>query len=377
MTILTAAQYELRQIIRKPSVFFMLFILPLLLIFILGTSLASDFKRENQELPPVKIGLWGANQSRVSVSLERYLKQPDVAGFIQTVFLSSKEEMDERLKKGSILFGVSILEGVPGRDGSSMEFMLHPGPSEEANLTAKVLIEQFIAQSNDELARSEESGAAERSKPDERIRFERMERSGTEGSATQYYSAAYLIMFLLFSGMSAAIGILTEKENNTFARICAMPVRPWQFILGKLLGICCFCIFQALFLIGMTTLLFNVSWGSFGWLAVICALTIIAGMSLGFLVALVVKSRKTMEPVFTIIVFAMTFFSGGMVSGLSDTIRSIGLFTINHWAADSVLRLMQGGDASIVRSNTVVLGLIAAGLLMLALMSSRKAAFHE
>jgi len=373
MTILTAAQFELRQIIRKPSVFFLLFILPLLLIFILGKSLSIDFKNENKERPPVKIGIWSANQSSVSKSLEHYLNQPDVARFIQTVSLSSEEEIGERLKEGSMMFGISIPVAEPRRNGPWAELKLYPGPSEESNLTAKVLIEQFIARNNEEPA-YKEAGNGDWSKP---IRVEHITRSGTEGSATQYFSAAYVIMFLLFSGMSASLGIISEKENNTFARICAMPVQPWKFILGKLLGLFCFCTFQALFLIGMTSILFNVSWGSFGWLALICTLTIIAGMSLGFLVAQVVKTRNTVEPVFTIIVFVMTFFSGGMVPSLNETVRSIGLFTINHWAADSVLRLMLGGDASIVRSNTLVLGLIAAGLLLLALIRSRKAAFYE
>lgn len=376
MTILTAAQFELRQIIRKPSVFFMLFILPLLIIFILGNSLSIDFKHGNKELQPVKIGIWSANQSPVSQSLEQYLNQSDVARFIQAVTLSSEEEIGERLKEGSMMFGVSIPVAEPRRNGPWAELKLHPGPSEESNVTAKVLIGQFIARSNDEPA-YKEAGNGEWSKPDGRTRVEHITRSDTEGTATQYFSAAYVIMFLLFSGMSAALGIVSEKENNTFARICVMPVQPWQFILGKLFGIFCFCIFQALFLIGMTSILFNVSWGSFGWLALICALTIIAGMSLGYLVAQVVKTRKTVETVFTIIVFVMTFFSGGMVPSLSESVRSIGLFTINHWAADSVLRLMLGGDASIVRSNTLVLGLIAAGLLLLALIRSRKAAFYE
>lgn len=63
-----------------------------------------------------------------------------------------------------------------------------------------------------------------------------LNEGGETYSAFQYYAAAMLIMFLLYSGLSASISLSEEKRKKTLYRLNSMPVSTLEIFMGKIAG---------------------------------------------------------------------------------------------------------------------------------------------
>ncbi len=121
----------------------------------------------------------------------------------------------------------------------------------------------------------------------------KLSKDGKEYSALQYYSATMLVMFLLFSGLTAAIGLLKEKEAHTLLRLQSMPVSSSRIIAGKLSGTSVLSAIQASAIIAVTAFAYGADWGgSPFYLVLICLSTIMASMGMGFIVAFLFRSTK-------------------------------------------------------------------------------------
>ena len=194
----------------------------------------------------------------------------------------------------------------------------------------------------------------------------------------QYYAASMLVMFLLYSGMGAALGLQGEKEKHTLSRLNAMPIHEYQILLGKILGNIFISIGQAALIITVTILFYGVDWGNaFFNLFLICLLIIAASNSLAILIMLVAKSAKAINTTFQTIILVMTFLSGGFTPLPEGHLQRMGEFTLNHWAMQSMFRIMLGSDAAIIGHHLMILGCIGGGLLLLTLIVYRKAGYHE
>jgi ABC-2 type transport system permease protein len=93
-------------------------------------------------------------------------------------------------------------------------------------------------------------------------------------------------------------------------------------------------------------------------------------------VTLLVKSRKAIISVFQTLIIIMTMLSGGFMP-VDGLLAKIGLFTVNHWASDSILRIMLDSGTQDVLRNIAVLGMIAAGLLLVSFGAYRKVGYRE
>src|SRR5258706_5705404 len=120
----------------------------------------------------------------------------------------------------------------------------------------------------------------------------------------------YAIFFALF-GISAAAGtILQEKEDGTFRRLLIAPVNKYALLGGKLLA-------QFLLTLAQLAVLFAVGYFAFhldigSWPAVIALLicTSFATTGLGILLVSVVKTRRQLNPIVTLVVLITSAIGG-------------------------------------------------------------------
>ena len=192
-------------------------------------------------------------------------------------------------------------------------------------------------------------------------------------SAIQYYAGAYLIMFLLYSGMSAGISLLSTKENGMLGRLNSMPQPMWLMVLGDMTRIIIFTIIQAAVLILFSWQVYGVNWGDqIGLIGVVCLLTSLAAIGLSILIASFVKKESALQSVFSSLTVLMTFLSGGMVADLGDTVQWIGKFTINHWATVTIRRIMDGVTGAVLWHGIEILAAITLLLIAAALLRLKK-----
>ncbi|WP_339158405.1 ABC transporter permease [Paenibacillus sp. FSL W8-0186] len=116
MKLWTIAWFELRMLTRTRAVLLNLFLLPMVLIFILGNALSSNFKDEAEasveqaRVLIVEPNTGGAVQGELEVGLglREFLNSPEIKQRMRIEKTVSREEAVEALTRGEADFGVII-----------------------------------------------------------------------------------------------------------------------------------------------------------------------------------------------------------------------------------------------------------------------------
>ncbi|NOU76224.1 ABC transporter permease subunit [Paenibacillus sp. LMG 31458] len=395
MPIWIIAKYEILRFMRMRYVLIIQFLMPLLLIFILGSALSGAFKMEDRTLKPVKVDVVQSDSGVLSAGFKSFLSTPEIMKIIQPMNIQSRDEAVKRLKSGDSDFALIIPSDFSScvLEGKEAEWEMILGQDYGQNLTAKMTLRSFLDQVNymqsaivsagpgaAELLQKQDSDGSFKpiSEASSHVRLGKLTSSNSNYTAMQYYTASMLVMFLLYSGMGAALGLQGEKERHTLSRLNAMPIHEYQILLGKIIGSIFSSIVQAGLVIGATILFYGVDWGNdFFHLFLVCLLIIVASMSLAILIMLAAKSSKAISTTFQMIILVMTFLSGGFTPLPEGLLQRMGEFTLNHWAMQSMFRIMLGSDASIIGHHISILACISGGLLLLTLIVYRKAGYHE
>ena len=200
-------------------------------------------------------------------------------------------------------------------------------------------------------------------------------RSDTrQGSLISFYAAGIGVMFLLFSSVGGAGGmLLDEVEAGTLERLLSTNVGMNGVLAGKWL-------FLTLAGTAQLTVMFLWGWGVFdlplfahvpGFL-VMTAITAAAASALGLVLASLARSRAQLSGFSTILILTMSALGGSMFPRflMSESMQRVGLVTFNAWALDGYLKvfwrdapLWQLWPQVLVLSGLTVIFLAAARLL--------------
>lgn len=116
-TWMTVAWYELIQFLRLRSVVIIMFILPLFLIFLLGTVFDNQMK-------PVNISIHIADQGPISKDIEAFLEDERTERYAIVSFASSGKEVLEQLREGSADYGIVVPKDFSARFISTTFFVM-------------------------------------------------------------------------------------------------------------------------------------------------------------------------------------------------------------------------------------------------------------
>jgi ABC-2 type transport system permease protein len=174
----------------------------------------------------------------------------------------------------------------------------------------------------------------------------------------------YAVFFALF-GINAAAGtILQEKEDGTFRRLLIAPVQKYALLGGKLLA-------QFLLTLAQLAVLFAVGYFAFhldvgSWPAVILLLicTSFATTGLGILLVSVVKTRRQLNPIVTLVVLITSAIGGAWWPLFLEPswMQQFAKLGVTAWAMEGLNGVMiLGKDFAQVAPD--MLGLLAYGII--------------
>ncbi len=187
----------------------------------------------------------------------------------------------------------------------------------------------------------------------------------------------YAVFFALFGLNAAAATILQEKEDGTFRRLLIAPIQKYALLGGKLLAQFILTLAQLLvfFLFGYLVLKMHVS----SWPTVILLLigTSFATTGLGILLVSIVKTRRQLNPVVTLVTLVTAAIGGAWWPLFIEPtwMQQIAKIGITAWA-------MEGLNASMLFDKGFlvvlpdILGLLAYGALCF-LIALRLFSFHD
>jgi ABC-2 type transport system permease protein len=170
-----------------------------------------------------------------------------------------------------------------------------------------------------------------------------MRTDDRSGSLISFYAAGIGVMFLLFSSVAGAGGVLLdEAEAGTLERLLSTNIGMGGVLVGK---------WMFLTLVGCAQLLVMFTWGQvvFGLplsshlsgFAVMTIFTAGAAAALGLVLATVARSRAQLSGFSTILILTMSALGGSMFPRflMSETMQKVGLVTFNAWALDGYLKV--------------------------------------
>ncbi len=153
----------------------------------------------------------------------------------------------------------------------------------------------------------------------------------------------YAVMFAMFTVLSAAGGILEEKERGTFKRLLIAPIPQWSLLGGKLLAQFLMGVGQIALMFLAGALVFHVSLGdSILGLVLLTLATCWATTSLGILLVAVIRSRKQLHPITTLIILGTSAIGGSWfpLFMMPKAVQQVARITLVAWAMEGYNRLM-------------------------------------
>ncbi|MEK3675493.1 ABC transporter permease [Paenibacillus sp. FSL R10-2771] len=384
----TIMNYELRRLFRSRSMLLNMFLLPLVLIFLLGASLSGVVGvKEADEIDPVRVAVVNAagGEAGTSAMITAFLEAPEVKDLIIAHKPESREAAESGLRTGKYAYAVIVPSGfdeeVQRGEHARLEFIL--GKDHTDNLVAGTAFDNFLSTINYKQSAAVALGPEALAVPPVTaetgaVVMGDLNNGGKTYTASQFYAASMLMMFLLYSGLTVTGSLFSDKENHTLFRINSMPVKGSQLFIGKMLGVGLVSILQCLAIIVLSDRLFGVYWGNRpGLLLLFCLLMIIASMTFSIVICLFSKTSASATNVINVLAVVMTFVSGGMAPLPDSWVNSIGAFTVNHWAQQAIIRMMLHSGLKQILPNLWVMCLICAVLLCVMTVSYRKVGYHE
>lgn len=398
MKLWTIAWFELRILTRTRAVLLNLFLLPMVLIFILGSALSGNFTDSTEAaIDPARVVVVevqaeaegdAAGRSGTGFGFKEFLDSPEIKQRLQVENITSREKAIQALTRREADFAVVIPPDFEQRVTAREEvkWELIPGSDSVKNLVAEMVFQAYLDEANRIQAVSIALGpngvleamGGMNDIDSTYVETASLNEQGKTYSSFQYYAASMLIMFLLYSGLSASISLSEEKRNKTLYRLNAMPVSTLEIFTGKIAGNGLVAFLQAAVIIGGTSQLYGVDWGNHLWLLIlICVLVVMSSMMLSVIITLLSKSSAVARSVVVTVIVIMTFLSGGFQPLPIELVQRLGEFTVNHWALQGTLRLMLGADPAQVMQYISMLSLYCGLLLVAGIFVYRKVGYHE
>jgi ABC-2 type transport system permease protein len=371
----TTAYYELLKYSRKKSLILILIVLPLILIYMLGSAFDTEIK-------PAKVIVYNGDQGELRASVDAFWENDAIKPYVRLIIAEEEGDVQPSVTESESDYGVVIPTDYSSRvlSGENVSWRTYSGRYAEKNLAVESVINSYLAEVNREVAAQAVlgpeagSGQAASEGTGSTEPFVKVGMLGVDSnqifhsvSAMQYYAATYLIMFLLYGGMLAAVELLNQHKNGTLQRMFTLPLSFAGLVLGIITGSFLVAGLQAVIIVVFTTYAYGVDWGSnYVWLFLISLLTTAIGAGISIIIASFAKTVKTTQTVFGIVAFTMTFVSGGMIADIDVIIGDVSKWTINHWANEGLRAIMNGSGWSAYSQAVTILAIIAVALSALA-----------
>ncbi|HOJ80284.1 MAG TPA: ABC transporter permease [Clostridiales bacterium] len=183
----------------------------------------------------------------------------------------------------------------------------------------------------------------------------------------EYFTAALIIVFMMFAGMPGMKMLVTERTSGITSRISAAPVRVWKVVLSKLLVSVMLLVIQFGIIIFMTSKIFNNYWGApVKDVLILFGGIILAVSAWSVFTASVSPTPASADIIGNLGILLMAVLGGSIypLTSMPEGIRRISVLTINRWAMDGFMVLFSG--SSVTDTSTHALALSAAALALFA-----------
>jgi ABC-2 type transport system permease protein len=184
----------------------------------------------------------------------------------------------------------------------------------------------------------------------------------------EYFSAALIVVFLMFAGMPGMKMLVTERSEGVMRRLSASPVRAWKVVLSKLIVSTLLLTLQFGIIILLTSVFFRNYWGApVKNILMLFGSIILAVSAWSVFVAAISTSPASADIIGNLGILLMAVIGGNIypLSTMPDFVRDISRLTMNRWAMEGFMVLFSGNDAA--STGIYALALVIMGFVLFAL----------
>jgi ABC-2 type transport system permease protein len=354
MKAVAIAATDLRRLLRWRGNIFFLFVLPMLIILLLGAAFGGSQKARigllDRDRGPQAQQFTTALGHRPSTKLVRYqsdgaLQQAVARGDVDAG-LVIPADYDTRLKQGQ-----SVTLGYFARPNSVAQQLRPTTQSVAADQSRTIAAAQVLQQElklpfAGALARAQAVAART-----PRVQVALTAPDGSPYTTTsgrfEQGASTELVLFIFLTSMTGAAFVIETRRLGIARRILSTPTSTRTIIAGQLLGRLAVALVQALIIVAGTMLFFGVTWGNpLGSAAVILSFCLV-GTGVAVLVGSLCTTEQQALPVAFLLGLGLAALGGSMapLDVFPATARTIAHITPHAWANDAFSKLLKhGGD---------------------------------
>jgi ABC-2 type transport system permease protein len=384
MKVLTIAATDLRRLLRWRANVFFLFVLPMLIILLLGAAFGGS--------PKARIGVVGGHDGK---SAQQFAAALADRPSTEVVSYSSADRLQHAVSHGDVDAGIVIPADFSARLGLGSTVTIdYFGRPDSVAQQLKPTIQSVAADQGHVLAAAQilrgesktagftralaQARAAAALTPAVQVRVTGPDGSAYTSSTGRFESGAstQLLLFIFLNSLNGAAWLIETRRLGIARRILSTPTSTGTLVAGQLLGRLAVAVLQALIIVLGSMLLFGVDWGDpLGTAALIFSFCLV-GTGAALLVGSMFASEQQSAPVALLLGLGLAALGGSMVplEVFPNTARMIAHITPHAWANDAFSKLLNhGGDLVTILPQLGVLLGFAAALTTLAVWQLRRA----
>ncbi|MCY6957090.1 ABC transporter permease [Clostridium brassicae] len=197
-----------------------------------------------------------------------------------------------------------------------------------------------------------------------------------EPRAIDYYGVTMTTLIIMYSSMTAAFGIVGEKNRKTSNRMIIAPITKKEIFMGKILSSVIITVIEIIIVIMFSKYVIKVNWGdNLPILLLVLFSEIVMAVSIGIGVAFLTKTEAVMNGILNAVIPVMVFLGGGYlpIDEFKNTLlTNVSNFSPIRWVNSSILNIVFTNNYEKVFPAVLINFSIAFIFLMIATMLFRK-----
>lgn len=367
---LVIAANELRRLLRWRANIFFLFVLPMLIILLLGAAFGgSDTARIGvlgSQRGPLARQFVAALDARHATEVRRYAGVGDLRRAVARGDLEAglvlPNDYDSRLRAGT-----TVTVGYFARPDSlaqQLRATIQSVAAEQDKIIAAAQLLQARRQLSFDQALARARVAAATA-PRVFVRLTAADGGAYTSTTGRFESGAstQLLLFIFLNSLNGAVWIIETRRLGIARRIMSTPTSTAALVAGQLLGRLAVALLQALIIVLGTLIFFGVDWGNpLGTAAVVVSFSLV-GTGAAVLLGSLFGSEQQAGPVALLLGLGLAALGGSMapLEVFPHTARRIAHLTPHAWANDAFSKLLDHGGtaASVLPQVGILLGFAA------------------
>jgi ABC-2 type transport system permease protein len=364
---LVIARANLVRLLRDRLGLFFIVVLPLMIIFVTGLQFGGDFES--------RVGLLADDGGPLAADLSERLDER-----WQIERYETEHELRDAVERGRIVVGILLAERYDDRirDGEAVTIEYVAASSNEA-IGRRRIVEAMVAEQSAVVRAARFAAVQSRGEAsdllDEAAALQETLPALEVGVVTVGESAfpeelrgfalgaqGQLVLFAFLTSLTGAAQLILSRQLGVSRRMLATPTSVGTILLGEALGRFAVALFQAVFIVAATALIFGVVWGDpLGATAVVMAFSLVAA-GVAMLIGAVANNAEQAGSIGVFAGLGVAAIGGSMVPPeiFPEPMATISWFTPHRWALDGFRELIVGGDlVSILPQVGVLLGAAA------------------